>query len=418
MELKAKIFALTTATTLVMGTAMPVFAGITGTASNSGNGAGSENKAKIEVDTTTTVVQDNEAKIINKIDLNSDTGHNKANYNTGGDVSITTGSASTLLSVKNSANANFAELDSCGGCDYDVVVENTQNGAESINKAKADIDNTTEVFQTNTAFVKNDLDVNTDTGHNKANYNTSDNGTVAVETGPSDTTVLVDNAVNSNHAMVGGGDGLSLGLDGDGQITVRNEGNGAFSENKAKAEVDQTTMVVQDNEAKVKNYLEVGANTGYNKAQYNTGGEVSVETGPVDLGIGVDNKVNLNAATVDACCDLDLTVENQKNGAESENKSKAEYDALLEAFQTNYGKAIQDITGDLDTGHNKVNYNTADGTLTGMIDAVVVVETEANTNILGEVSFDHFDWDGVEWDFEEMPGNGFFGWWFWMWLMR
>lgn len=415
MELKTKLLALISATSLVLGTAFPAVAGISGTASNSGNGAGSDNEVEIEVETKTEIIQDNAACISNYIKINSDTGHNKANYNTGGDVSITTGGVTTEVGVKNSANANFAEVETCVDCDYDILVENVSNGADSKNEAEAEIGRETGLWQTNRAKVRNTVDVDSDTGHNKANYNTSEDGVVSIETGPSDTTIGIDNAVNTNQAVVGG-DGL-MG-DGEGLITVRNEGNGAFSDNEAEAEIETETVVVQDNKAKVKNKVDVDADTGHNKAKYNTGGDVGIETGPIDLGVGVGNSVNLNAANVNGCCGFDLLAENYKNGADSKNESEIEYEAESGVWQDNKNMTKNGVNGDLDTGHNKSNYGTADDMMTGDVDADVVVETEANTNILGSVDFDFFDWDGYDWGFEDGMGGGLFGWWLWMWLAR
>lgn len=418
MEVKTKLLALTSATALVISTALPAIAGISGTASNSGNGAFSDNEVEIEVENKTEVVQDNKACIKNEINISSDTGHNKANYNTGGDVSIETGGVDVEIGVTNNANANFAEVTGCVGCDYDILVENTNNGAESENEAEAEIETETGLWQTNKAKVKNEVSIDSDTGHNKANYNTSENGEVSIETGPSDTTIGIDNAVNSNHAVVGG-DGLALSLNGNGgKIEVRNEGNGAYSDNEAEAEVETETIVSQENKAKVKNEVDVDADTGHNKAKYNTGGEVGIETGPVDLGVGVGNNLNLNAASVEGCCGLEVLAENYKNGADSENESEIEYETEAGTWQENKGRAWNDIWGDLDTGHNKSNYGTADDMMTGDVEADVVVETEANTNILGEVEFDFADWDGIDWHFDNGTGGGFFGWWLWMWLAR
>ncbi|MBM4402276.1 MAG: hypothetical protein FJ044_03465 [Candidatus Cloacimonetes bacterium] len=419
MELQKKLLALISASTLVLGTAFPAVASISGTASNSGNGAGSTNRTKIEVGTETVVSQGNQACIHNKVNINSNTGHNKANYNTGGDVSIETGGVDVEIGVKNSANANFAEVEACVGCDYDILVENVGNGAGSENKAKVGIESATVLWQENKAKVGNDVNVNSDTGHNKANYNTSEGGEVSIETGPADTVIGIDNAVNTNQAVVGGGDGLAMGLGGgDGLITVRNEGNGAFSDNKAKAEIETQTVVTQANRARVRNDVDVNADTGHNKAKYNTGGDVEMETGPIDLGVGVRNSLNLNAASVDDCCDLDLLAENHKNGSDSENKTKIEYTAGDITWQENKGTAKNEVDGKLETGHNKSNYGTADDMMTGDVEADVVVETEANTNVLGHVDFDFADWNGIDIDFDNGFGGRFFGWWLWMWLAR
>src|SRR3989344_2301053 len=76
----------------------------------SGNGSGSDNDIKLDVDQTTVVEQNNYADVYNKIEAESETGDNDAEDNTGGDVSIKTGSADTSVTLSTTANANWAQV--------------------------------------------------------------------------------------------------------------------------------------------------------------------------------------------------------------------------------------------------------------------------------------------------------------------
>src|SRR3989304_5885670 len=70
----------------------------------------------------------------------------------------------------------------------------TGNGAESDSDINVAQTTTTTVVQNNYAKIKNDVDADSDTGDNDANYNTG--GNVSVKTGDADTAVLIDNKVN------------------------------------------------------------------------------------------------------------------------------------------------------------------------------------------------------------------------------
>src|SRR3989344_4134893 len=79
----------------------------------SGNGASSNNTVNYSQSNDVDIDQDNDADISNDIDVDADTGNNEANKNTGGDVSIDTGDASSNVTVNNAVNSNQAEVDAC-----------------------------------------------------------------------------------------------------------------------------------------------------------------------------------------------------------------------------------------------------------------------------------------------------------------
>lgn len=80
----------------------------------SGNGANSHNRCNITVNTggckkikcASGSSQTNNASVSNTVTVSSSTGGNKANKNTGGDVSITTGDSNVDISITNNVNSN------------------------------------------------------------------------------------------------------------------------------------------------------------------------------------------------------------------------------------------------------------------------------------------------------------------------
>lgn len=176
--------------------ATPAFAS---TATISGNGAGSYNKVKVVSKTSATTVQSNTAKFKNNIGAGSSTGNVSANKNTGGDVTVTTGNASTTVDVTNTANVNVSDGSTnaccpCGETTSDVSI--TGNGAGSYNKVITKTICSTTTVQSNDAHITNNIGTDTSTGGVKANANTG--GSVDVTTGDAETTVTVVNTANSN----------------------------------------------------------------------------------------------------------------------------------------------------------------------------------------------------------------------------
>jgi hypothetical protein len=383
------------ASILLLTNAAPVFADTT--IEISGNGADTTNTAKVNQTNTTTVVQDNKADVTNYIEASADTGENDANRNTGGDVSVETGDATTDVEVMNMLNGNSANVDNCD-CDGDVDVLISENGDNSTNKVKLDSDDTTGVFQYNKAKVMNKVDAEAETGENDANRNTG--GDVTVDTGDATTDVDVVTMANKNVASVGnGGDGNG------GTVSARIVGNGADTYNKIKLDLDRIVLVDQDNKARIKNKVKADAETGENDANRNTGGEVGITTGDADVAVGVDNMVNFNWADVDCGCLFDITAKIAGNGYNADSMIKADIADDLDVFQYNKDKTKNKVKADGETGENDANRNTGDPdgdpyVDTGDADTEVMVGNSGNFNTYGG------DGDGFEWPDHGHGGHG------------
>ncbi len=376
------VYKLTTAVSaaaLLTGSVASVAFGTTGV-TISGNGADSTNNANVSVSTSNTVTQSNTANIQNNVSISSTTGGNTANKNTGGDTSISTGDANVSSSVSNSANSNVASV-GCN-CTGDSAVTISGNGADSTNKVGLDLDNTNVVTQVNQAKVNNNVDIDSTTGGNRANSNTG--GDVDITTGDASVDASVSNDVNSNVAQIGGGTGNGAMLD------VMVTGNGADSKNTVDVDVDNTTVVTQSNRADISNDIDVDASTGNNRANKNTGGDTSIDTGDADVTVDVSNHANSNVLDLSDCdCAVDATVKVAGNGADSNNKVNLDLDSVTVGTQVNdFGGKGNNVDVDSTTGGNKANENTMGGTdpsvSTGDAGSDITVSTNANSNVMGD----------------------------------
>lgn len=187
----------------------------------SGNGSDSDNRVRLDLDNSAVVVQDNMAHFRNSVDDFMGTGLNNANGNTGADVLISTGNSSAVTRVDNLANFNAASLD-CA-CLTDVMAKIAGNGSDSDNAIRADLDNTSSIFQGregsgNNAHFSNFLDSFGKTGLNGASGNTDPRtgDPVRVFTGNSDSNTTVSNSGGVNIA----GPSANITLPGGGSLEL------------------------------------------------------------------------------------------------------------------------------------------------------------------------------------------------------
>lgn len=427
-NLKQQTFSVLAAGAMLLNVATPALAS---TYEISGNGSGSDNDVVVESTNTTTVNQNNTANVTNNIKTKADTGDNKANYNTGGNIGIQTGKADVTANVSNNLNSNIAEVDCCAASGANVEVKN--NGADSDNKVGLVNTNTTTLNQKNVANVTNDVDVDADTGNNKAGGNNG--GDVVIKTGKAKVNVDVNTVANSNVAKVGNGQSATPTPSASFMII----GNGSGSDNEIAAALKNKTTLNQNNTANIGNDVDVDADTGDNKANYNTGGEVYILSGdPLNNGgavvnVDVDNLVNFNAADVDCGCEFDVTAKISRNGAEADDKNHKKnwwenwfdkdenYIGLtLENTQTVGQTNGANLTNDVDvedaeTGNNEAGYNVGEADsdpaiLTGSAVSNVGVSNEGNINSLGDLSFEMPELpSNVEFSFSFAAMMAFFG---------
>ncbi len=368
----------------------------------SGNGPDSDNTTYVDVTNSTTVTQTNVANIDNDVDATASTGGNEVEKSTGGDVSVETGDATTDVTVVNSVNSNQASVEGCGTCAADVEVLISGNGPDSDNKVDLDVNSEsgsgTALFQSNTAWVDNNVDAESKTGGNEVDKATG--GDVEIDTGDASTTVTVDTSANANSAVLGGGGEGGL-------VSLKILGNGPDTDNDIYLDLDREVLLVQDNFAHVDNDVDAESSTGKNEIEESTGGAAIIETGDAETTVEVDNMVNFNWADVECDgCLWDVTGKIAGNGPDTDNKIKADLEDSLAVFQDNCGeecpwlcKVDNDVDAEAKTGWNEMDEVTG-GVLggdpsvdTGDAATTVEVGNSGNANVYGEAP---------EWDVE-MP---------------
>src|SRR3989344_2727640 len=195
---KKQMFSVVASAAMVLNMTAPVLA--ENSIEITGNGNSSNNTANVEMTNNTSVVQNNDAHVTNNIRVDADTGKNDANGNNGGDVTISTGNATTTTNVSNDLNHNQASLDCCNTGNTTVNISNNGNYSDkTVNLTQANDNN---VFQDNYARVKNYVNSDADTGKNDANGNNG--GDVTIHTGNASTTTDVSTNANSNVVVMGG----------------------------------------------------------------------------------------------------------------------------------------------------------------------------------------------------------------------
>lgn len=394
---KKQMFSVMASGMLVLNIASPVLAD--NSIEITGNGNNSNNTANVVMTSNNSVVQDNNAHVTNNIRVDADTGKNDANGNNGGDVTITTGNATTTTNVSNNLNHNQANLDCCPVGNTTVNI--SDNGNYSNNTVNLTQGNNNDVYQDNYARVNNYVNSDADTGKNDANGNNG--GDVTIHTGNASTTTNVSTNANANVATLGGN-----GNGGNSGVSAYITGNGNNSKNTIDLGLVNSAYVEQENDAHVTNRVYSDADTGKNDANGNNGGEVTITTGNAESNVGIDNNVNFNAANLDCGCLLTGNFKIGENGNDSNNTIKAVLADNRNVFQGGDGLGndaclYNDVDADADTGKNDSDGNNGENngdpaTHTGNAKSNVNVENNANQNVVGD--FDMDDWD-MDW------GHGF-----------
>lgn len=356
----------------------------------SGNGTGSDNAATTSTVNTTFVTQTNDARINNNVDVDANTGRNDANGNTGGDVTVRSGNSDVDVAVNNMANQNMAKVQNCGGCPGDLKVVIEGNGSHSNNTADVTRAKTVVLTQDNRADINNDVNVNSDTGGNRANDNTGavlGSSDPEVRSGNSSVNVRLGTAVNHNVASIGSGSGSGNG----GDVTVAIRGNGTRSTNDVNLDLLSTVFLDQTNGADVSNHVNANADTGNNQANDNTGdGDVLVMSGDSDVNVDVKTMANFNAASIDECCPKGLDAEISGNGSRSDSSIDTLLDSFLVAGQFNNANVDNGVDATPRTGDNRANDNTGSGVTdrSGHANTDVRLSTMANHNVFGDADMD------------------------------
>lgn len=263
-----------------------------------GNGTNSDNAVALERADTTVVTQMNNSRVDNNVDVDTETGDNDAEDNTGGDVSIKTGDADVEIGASTVANTNYASIkpaDAEGGS-LSVIIR--ENGSDTANTVALALGRTNVLTQWNTTRITNAFDVEADTGDNDAEDNTG--GEASIETGDITMKAYVDNLAGFNAADV-----EDCCYD---DVLAKIAGNGTDAESTIAATLGGDSVLTQGNECGsggvcFNNDIELDGETGDNDNEDNTGntdGDPMIDTGDVDLLVEVGNQGGSNSFGLDS----------------------------------------------------------------------------------------------------------------------
>jgi hypothetical protein len=242
------------------------------------------------------------------------------------------------------------------------------NGAASVNEVVVSNNNESNIEQTNTANVVNNVSNTTNTGGNTASGNTGGNaeivtGNVQQETNVSNT--MNQSVVEQNNCC---------------QETKNNinvSGNGAFSSNEADIQSSNNTSINVYQEANIINNIETYANTGNNTASYNTGGETGIKTGDIKAKTNVKNgPINLSYIKVPTSSNKSSSVQIIGNGFGSWNNVQLEQNDEINIEVVNVANVLNNLKEHYTTGDNTSQFNTGDDTniLTGDVYASTTID--------------------------------------------
>lgn len=241
----------------------------------------------------------------------------------------------------------------------------SNNSCTIKNSDKVDVDNV------NDAYVVNNVTANSNSGHNEANLNTL-GGTII--TGDATTNLVVSTVANINTTNITSGDG-------NGNNSGTNGITGPYSNNRVWIENESDIDVWNSNTAQVFNDVYADSNTGYNKANTNTG-PASISTGDAWLNLAVLNHVNDNYTQImggagggNNVAENLTTGPFSRNSVSIKNKNKADVDNVNDMLVENY------VDANSNSGYNEAKTNTLGGEIiTGGAAAGVGVSTEGNIN--------------------------------------
>ncbi|KKP56263.1 MAG: hypothetical protein UR48_C0037G0001, partial [Microgenomates group bacterium GW2011_GWD1_33_9] len=347
------------------------------TVANAGNGTDSTNTAVYNETNNNELTQVNNAKIVNNVNLEANSGGNSASKNTNGNSSIVTGDASIIANIVNFVNNNIT-----GGGKLFVAVVNVFGswvgdfvgpgfeqeelatspdsigiGGADVNSQESDDNNggsnsnqqTTTVFQASSPQIAS-IVIPTVFRNSSARVLGNKISLNLPETLGSAIDVAQKKVVNINFAWLlailfpigifsmifrrrlaikrilasflvlmllvsSVRPFLSLALAEE--IVIL--GNGSGSDNTAVVSISNTTTVTQTNTASVENVVTPSVDTGNNTVNGNTGSDVSVVTGDIDTNVVLNNSLN-NSIVENSCCDAnDSSVLITANGKDSQN---------------------------------------------------------------------------------------------------
>ncbi len=227
---------------------------------------------------------------------------------------------------------------------------------------------------------------------------------------PGDATVVTGNATETGAINTLGNNNTNISdLNGE-SVGVINSGNGANSTNNASVGVISNDTNVQNNNADVKNSLELSSNSGHNTANDNMG-DATIKTGNSNTTGTVITGVNTNVdgvavsefnvadnhtgdlildfgtSCITGCGNYGTNVTNTNNGANSTNNTDVTNAVNNTSFQNNTADVDSSLVLSANSGENAANRNGGGASYIETGDANVAANalTFVNNNIAGNV---------------------------------
>ena len=220
------------------------------------------------------------------------------------------------------------------------------NSDNSSNNISYQANQNTQVEQTNKAEIENNVESEAITGNNEASGNI---GEVEIETGDIIEETVIVNSGNISLAQT------ECCVEDDLSSATIQE-NGVATDNSIEISDDSSTKVAVVNKLKLKNNVEVSANTGDNWAVDNDG-EVTIQTGQIQILAQILNQ-NLNRADVlvsDPSKSFNYYIKNNGDGSinsiTENNSSESTYSVY------NNQNLVNEIKNSANTGGNIANKN-------------------------------------------------------------
>lgn len=164
----------------------------------------------------------------------------------------------------------------------EISISLSGNGSASTSDATVTVTSITNVEQTNTAEVINNIEIAANTGDNLSSNNSGD---VAISTGDIESSTLLQNSLDQNISR----DPESTNT----QVGVSLSDNGTGSTNTVTVNLDNDFSLDQENDTTLENNTLQSYNTGGNEASGNSG-SVTITTGDIKAKVEILNCLNQN----------------------------------------------------------------------------------------------------------------------------
>lgn len=175
--------------------------------------------------------------------------------------------------------------------------------------------------------------------------------------------------------------GVSL-ASANGDIRAFNRTTGFSSENITEVDIDDDLDIDVENDANADNEVDFDAETGDNSASRNTG-DGDVESGSVRGTLDFETTLNAGGRnwSLPEFGDSTVDLSNEETGANSVNEATATVRQRRRIDVSNSANVTNSLSANVDTGGNRANSNTGDGTATsGDISISGSFTTDLNAN--------------------------------------